>query len=351
VIDYVEVFANLDDGIELFGGKVDVTHAVISFCGDDSFDYDQSWDGRGQFWFSLQDELSNRAGEWDGSEAADLQPKASPVISNATFIGGGMVSENDDNNDAMRIRDDGAVHLWNSIVTGFAKRAIVLDNDSEQDSYKRFLQGDITFNNNVFFEFGAGATFSDIVTTDGGDDMLLIDHLNDNDNVLSNPSISGISRIPDNGLDPRISADGAAFSKGTSIGDAWFESTSYIGAFDSEINWADGWTALAANEFFGDLVSVVDDPTLSHIDEEMQVFPNPILGNVNILFSIDNASIIGVSIFDMMGRVVSNPIAGESFLTGTHSIRIDLSQVAPGSYMIALRDNGMIVGRRIVIKN
>lgn len=351
IIDYIEVFANLDDGIEFFGGKVDVKHAVVSFCGDDSYDYDQSWDGKGQFWFSLQDKLSNRAGEWDGSESSDLQPKVSPLISNATFIGAGPTSENDDNNDAMRIRDDGAVHLWNSIVTDFARRAIILDNDSDQDSYQRFMQGDITFNNNVFHEFGAGSSFADIVSTDGGDDNLLVSHLENNANVIADPSIAGISRFPDNMLDPRINGDGAAFGKGVSVDDSWFETTTYIGAFDSETNWADGWTALAVNGYFGDVVSAIDDPALSSTDEKMWVFPNPAESIINVSFELEIASVLDVSIIDMLGRKVAQPISQESFFAGKNSIQANLQPIAQGTYMIVLIESGSIISRRVFVKN
>jgi hypothetical protein len=55
-IDYIEVFANKDDGIELFGGTVNITHAVVAFCGDDSYDMDESWNGYIQFALSLQGE-------------------------------------------------------------------------------------------------------------------------------------------------------------------------------------------------------------------------------------------------------------------------------------------------------
>ena len=39
-INNVEVIANMDDGIEFFGGTVSIQHAFVSACGDDSFDYD-----------------------------------------------------------------------------------------------------------------------------------------------------------------------------------------------------------------------------------------------------------------------------------------------------------------------
>jgi len=45
IIEYVEVVANQDDGIEWFGGTVNVTNAVIWNAGDDAVDTDQSWGG------------------------------------------------------------------------------------------------------------------------------------------------------------------------------------------------------------------------------------------------------------------------------------------------------------------
>jgi hypothetical protein len=45
VIENVEVVANQDDGIEWFGGAVDVTNAVVWNAGDDAIDTDQGWSG------------------------------------------------------------------------------------------------------------------------------------------------------------------------------------------------------------------------------------------------------------------------------------------------------------------
>ena len=44
-IEFVEVVGNQDDGIEWFGGTVDVRHALIWYPGDDAIDTDQSWGG------------------------------------------------------------------------------------------------------------------------------------------------------------------------------------------------------------------------------------------------------------------------------------------------------------------
>lgn len=44
-IDHVEVVANQDDGIEWFGGTVEVSDVLIWNCGDDGLDTDQDWVG------------------------------------------------------------------------------------------------------------------------------------------------------------------------------------------------------------------------------------------------------------------------------------------------------------------
>ena len=45
VIENIEVVANQDDGIEWFGGTVNVTNAIVWNAGDDAIDTDQSWAG------------------------------------------------------------------------------------------------------------------------------------------------------------------------------------------------------------------------------------------------------------------------------------------------------------------
>ena len=44
-IEYVEIVANQDDGIEWFGGTVDVSNVLVWNTGDDAIDTDQAWTG------------------------------------------------------------------------------------------------------------------------------------------------------------------------------------------------------------------------------------------------------------------------------------------------------------------
>ena len=68
-IHHVQTNVGLDDGIEFFGGTVDLKYALVTNASDDSFDYSTGWQGRGQFWIALQDpEDADNGFEVDGNE-------------------------------------------------------------------------------------------------------------------------------------------------------------------------------------------------------------------------------------------------------------------------------------------
>jgi hypothetical protein len=45
-IHHIEVMNNVDDGVEIFGGTVNISYASVWNIGDDSFDCDQGWRGK-----------------------------------------------------------------------------------------------------------------------------------------------------------------------------------------------------------------------------------------------------------------------------------------------------------------
>ncbi|MEL7162988.1 MAG: T9SS C-terminal target domain-containing protein, partial [Bacteroidota bacterium] len=116
-IDFIEVFANSDDGVEWFGGTVNVKHVVVTNAGDDSFDYDQGSTFNVQFAVSIgsDDCGSNRPGEHDGSvEAATAFPFANPAFSNVTYIGkSGFAAQPE--NDIILFRDAAGGFYQNSV--------------------------------------------------------------------------------------------------------------------------------------------------------------------------------------------------------------------------------------------
>ena len=83
-VDHIEVAFNKDDGFEFFGGNVNTKYLIAAFCGDDSYDYDEGFRGKGQFWVVFQADSSagDRGGEHDGGTSPETgTPFATPLRS------------------------------------------------------------------------------------------------------------------------------------------------------------------------------------------------------------------------------------------------------------------------------
>lgn len=83
-VEYVEVIGNVDDGIECFGGSVNISNALVWAQGDDAFDIDQSYSGTIDNFMGIADSDSDHALEIDGPEGAMV---GSFTMTNGTLIG------------------------------------------------------------------------------------------------------------------------------------------------------------------------------------------------------------------------------------------------------------------------
>ncbi len=72
IIENIEVVANQDDGIEWFGGTVNVKNTLIWNPGDDCVDTDQSWAGTLDNFIIICGDLTDHALEIDGPEGTML---------------------------------------------------------------------------------------------------------------------------------------------------------------------------------------------------------------------------------------------------------------------------------------
>lgn len=68
IIENIEVVANQDDGIEWFGGTVNVKNAVVWNAGDDAIDTDQAWSGTLENFIVISGAETDHALEIDGPE-------------------------------------------------------------------------------------------------------------------------------------------------------------------------------------------------------------------------------------------------------------------------------------------
>lgn len=264
-IDHIEVFANSDDSIEFFGGTVDLKYAVAAYGGDDGFDYDQGWEGRGQFWVYIGGPVANskfepdNGGEHDGETSFNVNRNiGGGTIYNATYVGNG------EDGSALRIRDNAYAIYKNSIFTGWPTGIRI-----EPDSGIRIgaAEKPIDITNNIW-DFDAADLFhgdEDDTLGAGGtnlddDESFLADAANNN--TVEPAQLRGISRTADGGFDPRPAATSPALTNALADlpdGDAFFTEVSYQGAFDSENNWMAGWTYLSEGGYLAEAPASTGD--------------------------------------------------------------------------------------------
>lgn len=338
-IEYVEVFANQDDGFEWFGGTVNTKYLVAAFCGDDMFDYDEGFRGRGQFWFGIHgSDDAGSGGEHDGGTDPETgQPYAIPVIFNATYIGSGAGSLRSSNDFALNLRDNAGGKYYNSIFTDFAGAGVAIEDlGSGEDSRGRLEAGDLVLSHNIWFGFGdvngiGLDDYSDIFV-----DQFAADAFADDNWLDVDPELRSISREAVMELDPRPIEGSPALTNETQAppADGFFVDAEYIGAFGNEL-WIDEWTLLSQAGYV---------PTASESDRvEIPVhfaleqnYPNPFNPSTTIEFSLSRPQHATLVVYDMMGRRVKVLVDGVR-AAGLHSVSFDASGIASGMYVYVLR--------------
>lgn len=130
VIENVEVVANQDDGIEWFGGNVNVTGALVWNVGDDGLDTDQDWNGTCEKFIIVSPDGS--AFELDGPEGGKTK-RANHKFNNGTVYAG--------NNIDHLVDWDGSTNaeLTNIYFYGWsASYGVIADEDPDEAGNQRF---------------------------------------------------------------------------------------------------------------------------------------------------------------------------------------------------------------------
>ncbi|MBO6518136.1 MAG: hypothetical protein JJ975_16495 [Bacteroidia bacterium] len=228
-VHHIEIVANNDDGVEFFGGTVNVKNIVISYCGDDNVDYDEGWRGKAQYIFVNQDpSAGDRGGEHDGgTDPEDGMPYATPMFYNCTYVGNGAKR-------AVTFRDNAGGEYHNSIFVNWDKGVDVEDLPGDgEDSKKRLDAGQLKWMNNIHWGVAGDDAAKQIVTASKEANLDGIDLLggtNTSGNEVKDPML--VNGVP--------TADVAA--TGLS-GDSFIEEVSYKGAIEpGKDAWFKGWT-------------------------------------------------------------------------------------------------------------
>lgn len=225
-VDFVQVHNNVDDGVEFFGGTVNVKHLVLTGIGDDSMDWTDGWQGKAQFVIVDQsDDAGDRGIEGDNRSSNEtFEPTSSPTVSNFTFVGGAS------GDTGAVLRAGTQVALYNGIITGFQDAGVDLDGTQTP---VEAIAGNVTFDSLLV----VGNNDNLEADGDAGDAPLIAAFTAGSGNVTTGSTV-----VADESYVPGATANAIAF---TDPGDPFFETVDYIGAVrDANDTWYTGWTLL-----------------------------------------------------------------------------------------------------------
>lgn len=213
-VEYVQAYKGSDDGFEFFGGSVNVKHMVVTDCTDDSFDWTEGWNGRGQFLVAYQsgEEECDCLMECDNNgNNFDATPVAHPILSNLTLVGDNSAN----NTRGIRLRAGTQAEIYNSIITGKAK-CITLETEQTEQA---LLSGTsklqhIAMSSDLNSENGIYTAEMFAAATGNSTDYV---------NALANDYVGTLS----GGVTPN---------------DPFFTRADYKGAVSASDDWTSGWT-------------------------------------------------------------------------------------------------------------
>ena len=243
-VEYIQVHQNLDDGVEFFGGTVNVRNIVLTDIGDDAFDWSFGWTGRAQNIYIQQSAVEgDNAIEADNSEFdSNATPLTKPLISNVTIVGA-------DGTNGVRLRAGTAGVLRNVVITGPDGYSNCLRVGS--DSVANAESGELSIENSVVAcnednNFGSEAIA-------GGNVQSWFEGQTGNQTLTA----TNLSLATD-GYTPKSSSPLLGAGVDTSGLDWFFTKTDYIGAFDGDNNWMEGWTVATKPSFPTDIQNALE---------------------------------------------------------------------------------------------
>ena len=235
VVDHVQVHMNQDDGIEMFGGTVNLKYALVTGARDDSFDWTDGWTGKGQFWVAQQygDDADNGFEVDNSSKDNEATPRSAATIYNVTLVGDPTGPESDN---GMLIREGAAGVYANFIVTGFNKVGLDINNAA---THAQADAGKLVVKNSIFFDNKKG-NFGDEKDDDGFDEAAFASK---NGNEETDPGLADPFNKSAPDFTPGTSAN--SVSPALPPADGFFEQVDFIGGVNPSNDWTIGWTTSA----------------------------------------------------------------------------------------------------------
>ncbi|WP_282085462.1 multidrug transporter [Aquimarina algiphila] len=249
-LEYIQAFNGNDDGIEFFGGTVNLKYAIVTGAGDDSFDWTDGWVGNGQFWIAQQTSAAGDKGiEADNLESTpNAAPFSNPTLSNITLIG---AEDGDGENKGIEFRAGTKVTIYNTIIKAFSDKGIEVDDDQtliNLNNNEVIVRNSIIDNENSFDLDHGGAT------VDLADFATFNNYSTDGSGAPFNTAGTSIPDVdPDNDefvisgfrgtYQFTVAVDGVDNFDPSTLG-IFFDAANYVGALQEGDTWTSDWTRL-----------------------------------------------------------------------------------------------------------
>ena len=259
-VDHVMVKFNKDDGLEFFGGTVEVKHVICFGVADDSFDWTDGWTGKGQFLIALQsgDDADQGIEADNNGDNNTLLPRSNPTLHNLTLLGDPDSDEGSESDTGMLLREGTSATIRNFIVHGFKEAAVDVDGTETFTQIVGSTATPLTMesgivNGNCVVSRCVGEFRPD--SDDGRALITTMDWVTSSSNVTTalSPMLRDPFNLPNPDFRPMAGSPAVtgAVAPAPQPADGFFETAPFIGAVgppgSGQDTWWMGWTDFALN--------------------------------------------------------------------------------------------------------
>ena len=236
IVEHIQVSHNKDDGIEMFGGTVDIKRAVLTYIGDDSIDWTFGWSGRLQYAVVQQrGDNADRGIEADNNaNNNDLLPRSNPTIYNITLVGDRDTTEGPESTTGITLREGTAGTIRNAIVYGFKGNGIQV---STSATLAQAASGALSVAHTLVFNNGTNlhSSTSGLQARAGGT------------LIVADPELAAPFSHTAPVFRPRPGSPALVRGFAVPPNDGFFEVARFMGALSDNVDedWTLGWTAYA----------------------------------------------------------------------------------------------------------
>lgn len=244
VFEYVQVHNSSDDGIEIFGGNVNLKYIVITGSDDDQFDTDSGWRGAAQFGITYQ---RTAGGDFGFETSSRGSGTSAAFFTRPTYANWTVVQRSQNTGSGQRragiVHNTGHVgQVFNSVVTAENGVECLRIASNATLEYANNFGGNGPVYRSVFMSCGGGSALGTAPITNAQAEAIL----DTNANNVKNGTSTLISGFINGANENAVPATDITAIAGNTLPVAvrdFLTPVDYIGAVrDANDTWYQGWT-------------------------------------------------------------------------------------------------------------